>query len=137
MHYTMHAIEHAQNNNTGCYKDGVYNDCNDSVFDNVSKPHGWRVVFRYGTVTGTSVCSTTGSALNIANANQDIYDINTPDTTSEGGAYCWCKALKLFYRVANSFLRVDIPQKMQYQENNRQPCLISWCLQYCNQKLSP
>ncbi|MBR6010156.1 MAG: InlB B-repeat-containing protein [Alphaproteobacteria bacterium] len=93
MAYTMHAPEHLQNNNIGCYKDGVYNDCNDSVFDNVSKPHGWRVVFRYGTVTGTSVCSTTGSALNVANANQDIYDINTPDTTSEGGAYCWCKAL--------------------------------------------
>lgn len=79
--YAIYLIE-GQNRCSRVSADGGENmSCSTSVFSDLGT-YGWKTIFGYGTVYGTSLCSVTNG-------------INTPtvagNPSSTAGKYCWCR----------------------------------------------
>ena len=59
------------------------------VSNGVTNNGDWAAVFNYGTIKGTSLCSSTEGTLTGVNQNTQYFTGN-PDQNSNGG-HCWCK----------------------------------------------
>ena len=57
-------------------------DCSDSNLADLNG-HEWKVLFTWGTIYGTSICSSTSG---------ESFTIGTPDESSKG-RQCWCKVI--------------------------------------------
>ena len=72
------------------------------------EPHEWEVNFSYGTVKGTSMCSSTpGTFVGKIEKVTPVPGNPTPGTSREDGKYCWCRATDVPY--SNFSTNVWIP----------------------------
>ena len=74
-----------------CVSDWQYVECSDSKVSDLNKGE-WKIGFDYGTVIGTSLCSSTSGTQDTA---------GTPDENTEGQG-CWCKITRYVQNTGNT-----------------------------------